>query len=558
MTMSAAQLGLVLPELGELVGGGLRKVLGRPRPGFVLELRAWGRSAWILVGLEEGAARVCRLEQKGGPAPASESPDPHEGAWAKPAPHGPTGFMMLLRKHLKGAQLLAASQVGEDRVLRLDWEAWAPRDDEDDADEPQDGERVRLVLWVELTPKAPLVVLTDEAGVILGSQGAGVCARPLTGGATYAPPPAPPASVLRHAQEDPLGLGGLPPDGGRSRAVAASFEALALRLEAKARGGEALRRLQRQLDALGKRVLAVEQDAKRAEEAQGQKRKGELLQGAYGRVAKGASSVEVQDYWEEGAPLVTVALDPKLDLQGNIDRCFKKYRKYKDAEGRILERLEECERRRDEARAALVELQAAVWEASGGAAGRLAEGEAREVVPWSRGEAALAQAQATRARLEALAKRLHKAGLLPAPQEAPKRREGEEARQPYREFLSRKGRKILVGRGGRDNDVLSLTVARGSDLWLHAQDQAGAHVVVRLGAKEELDHESLLDAATLAAWYSKARGEAVIDVRYTRAKHLRKPKGLPAGMVMVAGGKTLAVRLERDRVRRLLGPDAQF
>lgn len=298
-----------------------------------------------MVGLEEGAARVCRLEQKGGPAPASEKPRAREGAWARPAPHGPTGFVMLLRKHLEGRHCWRPRRWARTGSCASTGRRGPRATTRTTPTSPKDGERVRLVLWVELTPKAPLVVLTDEVGVILGSQGAGVCARPLTGGATYAPPPPRrPPRCCATPRESPLHLGGLPPDGGRSRAVAASFEALALRLEAKARGGEALRRLQRQLDTLGKRVSAVEQDAKRAEEAQGQKRKGELLQGAYGRVAKGASSVEVQDYWEEGAPLVTVALDPKLDLQGNIDRCLDSGDP-EDAEGRILERLEECERR---------------------------------------------------------------------------------------------------------------------------------------------------------------------------------------------------------------------
>ena len=108
-----------------------------------------------------------------------------------------------------------------------------------------------------------------------------------------------------------------------------------------------------------------------------------------------------------------------------------------------------------------------------------------------------------------------------------------------------------MGRGGRDNDALSIRVARGNDMWLHAHDWAGAHVVVRLGRSEELDHETLLDAATLAAHYSKGRDDTVVDVIYTRAKHVRKPKGLPPGRVTVANTRGIAVRIEQERLKRL-------
>jgi predicted ribosome quality control (RQC) complex YloA/Tae2 family protein len=113
-----------------------------------------------------------------------------------------------------------------------------------------------------------------------------------------------------------------------------------------------------------------------------------------------------------------------------------------------------------------------------------------------------------------------------------------------------------VGRGGKDNDALSLKVARGNDLWLHAHNWAGAHVVVRLRRDQEVPEQLLLDAATLAAFYSKGRNDTVIEVTYTRAKNVRKPKGLPPGRVTVAGGKTLALRIEPARLQRLLGREA--
>jgi predicted ribosome quality control (RQC) complex YloA/Tae2 family protein len=78
-------------------------------------------------------------------------------------------------------------------------------------------------------------------------------------------------------------------------------------------------------------------------------------------------------------------------------------------------------------------------------------------------------------------------------------------------------------------------------------------VVVRLPKGKTASLETLLDAATLAVHFSKARGERRIDVVYTPKKHVRKPKGLPAGAVVPSHTKTITVVRDEDRLRRLLG-----
>ena len=95
--------------------------------------------------------------------------------------------------------------------------------------------------------------------------------------------------------------------------------------------------------------------------------------------------------------------------------------------------------------------------------------------------------------------------------------------------------------------------ARGNDLWFHVgQGYAGSHVVVRLPRTKTASLETLLDAATLAVHFSKARGNPSCEVIYTQAKHVHKPKGLPPGAVVPSHTKTLHVRGEEARLTRLL------
>jgi predicted ribosome quality control (RQC) complex YloA/Tae2 family protein len=113
----------------------------------------------------------------------------------------------------------------------------------------------------------------------------------------------------------------------------------------------------------------------------------------------------------------------------------------------------------------------------------------------------------------------------------------------------------LVGKNARCNDELTTKIAKGSDLWLHSRDTPGSHVVVQRQRGRELAHETLLDAATLAAHFSKASQEAQVDVMYTEAKYVRKVKGAAPGSVTVAGAKTLRVRLDATRLTRLLATE---
>ena len=101
-----------------------------------------------------------------------------------------------------------------------------------------------------------------------------------------------------------------------------------------------------------------------------------------------------------------------------------------------------------------------------------------------------------------------------------------------------------MGRSARDNDRLSLRVARPRDLWLHAAGHAGSHVIVRAmdGPTGDVPRGVVERAAELAAWHSKARGSGgKVSVHLCRAAEVSKPRGAPAGQVRLKRYETVKV-----------------
>lgn len=151
--------------------------------------------------------------------------------------------------------------------------------------------------------------------------------------------------------------------------------------------------------------------------------------------------------------------------------------------------------------------------------------------------------------LETLKERL--TALTPRPQPTPGKRDAPR-RAPYRTVTGTGERPIFVGKSAAENDVLTTKVARPHDLWLHARGVAGSHVVVPLEKGETIPSQLLVDAATLAAHFSDARGEEKVEIVYADKRFVRKPKGSPPGQVTLDREKTMLLRLEPERLARLL------
>ena len=126
------------------------------------------------------------------------------------------------------------------------------------------------------------------------------------------------------------------------------------------------------------------------------------------------------------------------------------------------------------------------------------------------------------------------------------RRARQEVSLPYRVYHTSSGLEVRVGRGAKGNDALTLHHAHGNDIWLHARDVGGAHVILRWQKPDENPpQQDLLEAAALAAYNSKARTSGMVPVDWTRRKYVRKPRKSPPGRVTFERGKTVFVEPAR-------------
>ena len=354
--------------------------------------------------------------------------------------------------------------------------------------------RVELGDRALIAEEALLLVETESGRILWASSGAQ--RRP---GSVY-----PPAAEIPLGGEAPL------PSRGELVEQALAGEE---RAGVAARRKELAARLRARVQKLKRTLAAVEEDAARAARAGEERVRAGLLLPVASRIPRGAGEARVPDWTRtdaEGRPAeVVIALDPALSAAENAQRWLRRAHRYQAAAARIAAR-------RTEVRDQLSRAQSRLEQA--------------ESAPDA---AALAAIE----------------GEVPAPPRG--RKTADAPRLPYRKFTSQAGAPILVGRSARDNDALSLRVARGNDLWLHARGVQGAHVVVP-GAGQSPDARTLGDAALLAAHFSSGRGEDGVEVAWTRCKYLRKPKGAAPGSVIVTQEKVLRVRLEADRLAALL------
>jgi predicted ribosome quality control (RQC) complex YloA/Tae2 family protein len=109
------------------------------------------------------------------------------------------------------------------------------------------------------------------------------------------------------------------------------------------------------------------------------------------------------------------------------------------------------------------------------------------------------------------------------------------------------GMEILVGRSAAQNDLVTFALAAGDDIWLHAREIPGAHVIIKSGGRPPAP-ATLRQAAELAATYSQGRGATAVPVDYTQVRHVRRIKGGKRGLVHYSGETTLNVRPRAEDV----------
>ena len=126
------------------------------------------------------------------------------------------------------------------------------------------------------------------------------------------------------------------------------------------------------------------------------------------------------------------------------------------------------------------------------------------------------------------------------PQISSKLKKYQKKTTPYR-FISSNGFEILVGRNNKQNDELTIKMAYSTDIWLHTKFIPGSHTIIRTQGGCEVPDKTIIEAAQLAAYYSKAKNSSKVPVDYTTVKNVKKPNGAKPGMVIYDHYNTIYV-----------------
>ena len=264
---------------------------------------------------------------------------------------------------------------------------------------------------------------------------------------------------------------------------------------------------------LRRKIAAQEQELAESKNRDKWRVYGELITANLYRMERGMSRLTAQNYYDPDCADVDIPLDVRLSPQENAAKYFKKYTKAKTAEKYITAQLEK-------ARVELTYLESVLQELT------LAESEQD---------------------FNDIRAELTDGGYL----RAKGRKQPQRPSKP-REFRSTAGLRILVGRNNRQNDRLTGKDAEKWDIWLHTQRIHGSHVILCTGGAQP-DEQSLLEAASLAAYFSQAQDGTKVPVDYAPVKFVKKPAGSPPGFVNYTNYKTILADPSEELVKRLGG-----
>jgi predicted ribosome quality control (RQC) complex YloA/Tae2 family protein len=496
-------------------------------------------------------------------------------------PRSNTPFIALARKHLGGSRLATAEKLGYDRVVHLEFNV-----------REQDGKTARRKLVVALTGRSANVLLTEDSRIIAslrehdetitqyvdpappadkldpflcsaekldeliaGASGdtaeaarlgligfSPVYARELAARATREPPDealrgllrdlceSPPRPAIYSPLAHPAGLDELKLEIGRDEfdivlspieleslsdwnalrfdSIVEAADAYFALLEER-RGFFALKRRLRShlLSRLKQRrelLNHLARDLDKFSNGEKHQRYGELLLANLRQAVKTDSGFLVTDYYDEAQALIEIPGADKPTPQEAAEHYFKLSRKARRGFEKVSARLPEVEKEIAQLEKHLADIDAG----------------------------------ANAAELNSLAARLN----LPAPERKSAQPAKKEEKIPgVRRYRSSDGYEIMVGRAGADNDHLTFRVAKSYDLWFHAADYPGSHVVLRNPQRKPVPPRAITEAAQLAAKFSQARTLPRAAVNYCERKYVTKMKGFPPGQVRLSSFKTVMV-----------------
>lgn len=479
-------------------------------------------------------------------------------------PKVPNTFTMILRKYLQGAVIEEIRQLENDRIIEL---AVSNKD--------EIGDHIQATLIMEIMGKHSNIILVDksENRIIEAIKHIGFSQnsyRTILPGSTYIRPPQTEAlnpftvkdeklfEILSTKDLSPKSLQSLFQGLGRdtatelagrlksdrlksfrsffdqtcqpsltehsyaalpfgdsrenypslSRLLDVYYQDKAERDRVAQQANELIKRVANELDKNRKKLVKQEQELLDTEAAEIFRQKGELLTTYLHQVPNDQPTVTLDNYYT-GQPLA-IELDLALTPSQNAQRYFKKYQKLKEAVKHLTNLLEDT-------KSTILYLESV--------------------------ETMLSQASLTE--IDEIREELVETGYLKR-----RHREKNQKRQKPEKYLATDGKTIiLVGKNNLQNDELTFKMAKKGELWFHAKDIPGSHVIItdNLNPTDEVK----TDAAELAAYFSKARYSNLVQVDMIEAKKLHKPTGGKPGFVTYRGQKTLRVTPTEEKIKSM-------
>lgn len=276
------------------------------------------------------------------------------------------------------------------------------------------------------------------------------------------------------------------------------------------------------IDRTESRVKNQQLELKDCEKREQLKQYGDLITANLYALEKGMTEAKLINFYDPDQPEISIKLDKRLTPVQNAQRYFKEYRKLDTAE-KVLQKL-------------------------------IAQGE-EEARYLDTVLDALTRAR-TEGDIAALRQELTEQGYI-----SRSRQKGKPPKAlPPMRFRSSEGYEIRVGRNNAQNDRLTCKEAKKTDVWLHAKDITGCHVIISCPdteaaasfSPEELPPDRTIEeAAVIAAYYSKAKDSSRADVDYTFVKFVKKPAGSKPGMVIFTHNYTVTVKPDEELVQSL-------
>jgi predicted ribosome quality control (RQC) complex YloA/Tae2 family protein len=267
--------------------------------------------------------------------------------------------------------------------------------------------------------------------------------------------------------------------------------------------------LKTKIKRLKRLKINLQKELEESEKSEQFKRIGELLLSNLKDIPMGKEKVEIINYFDPDQKIIEVALNPNISPQENAQKYFNKYSKTKKAAPIIKKRIKRLEKTLD----SLLEIKTNL------------------VIVKNQPQLSLVQKN-----MASLDIKIHQ-----SPKSHISRKKDDITK--YRQFTSSDNLQIFVGKNKETNEYVTFKLASDNDFWFHAAGYSGSHVVVRNPSKmNKLPERSLIEAAQIAAYFSKARNAGRALVHYTQRKFLRKAKGKEVGKVILKSYRTISIQ----------------